>query len=90
LKYRSKLETTFVILKVALGGNATKTRLMYGSLLSFAQINDYLKFLASNALVVRDEDEGTYALTAKGMQFLRKYEELEKLIPVDRLLAAFP
>ena len=87
MKYRSKFEIASVILNVALSGNATKTRLMYGSFLSFAQINDYLKFLVANALVSKDKDESTYTLTGKGMQFLRMYEELAKLIPLEQVPA---
>ena len=55
MKYRSRLAIASNILKVAQAGNATKTRLMYGSFLSFAQINEYLTFLLANALITKDE-----------------------------------
>ena len=83
MKYRSRFEIASSILNVALTGNATKTRLMYGSFLSFAQINEYLAFLLANMLITRNEESRTYTLTEKGMRFLHIYEDLTKLIPLD-------
>ncbi len=69
-----------------MGGNATKTRLMYGSYLSFAQINEYLNFLMTNALITRDEESHIYSLTEKGVRFLHIYEEISKLVPTEEQL----
>jgi predicted transcriptional regulator len=88
MKYRSRFDIASTILNGAMEGTATKTRLMYGSFLSFAQINEYLKFLLGNALISRDEKARTYALTEKGLRFLRSYEELSKLVPLDEPIAA--
>jgi predicted transcriptional regulator len=83
MKYRSRLAIASTILQVARAGSATKTRLMYGSFLSFAQINEYLNFLLANALITRSEETHIYGLTEKGMRFLRIYDEMAELIPVD-------
>jgi predicted transcriptional regulator len=83
MKYRSRLAIASTILQVARAGNATKTRLMYGSFLSFAQINEYLNFLLANTLITRSEETHIYALTEKGLRFLRIYDEMAALIPVD-------
>jgi predicted transcriptional regulator len=83
MKYRSRLAIASNILQVAQAGNATKTRLMYGSFLSFAQINEYLTFLVANALITRDDETRVYALTEKGMRFLHIYADLTTLIPLD-------
>jgi predicted transcriptional regulator len=88
MKYRSRYDIASTILNAAMEGNATKTRLMYGSFLSFAQINEYLKFLLANTLISKDEVTRVYALTEKGMRFLHMYEELAKLIPLDEAIAA--
>ena len=88
MKYRSRFEIASSILNVALTGNATKTRLMYGSFLSFAQINEYLAFLLANMLITRNEESRTYTLTEKGMRFLHIYEDLTKLIPLDEPVPA--
>jgi predicted transcriptional regulator len=87
MKYRSRYDIASTILNAAMEGNATKTRLMYGSFLSFAQINEYLKFLLANTLISKDEETRVYALTEKGMRFLHMYEELAKLIPLDEAIA---
>jgi len=83
MKYRSRFEIAATILEVAQAGNPTKTRLMYGSFLSFAQINEYLSFLLGNALITKSDESHIYALTEKGMRFLRVYDEIAKLIPLD-------
>jgi predicted transcriptional regulator len=88
MKYRSRLAIASNILKVARAGNATKTRLMYGSFLSFAQINEYLTFLLANALVTKDEETRIYALTEKGTRFLHIYDDLTTLIPLDEAIPA--
>jgi predicted transcriptional regulator len=88
MKYRSRFEIASGILNVALAGKATKTRLMYGSYLSFAQINEYLTFLLANALIMKDEETRTYAPTEKGLRFLHIYEDLSKLIPAGETIPA--
>ena len=88
MKYRSRFEIASTILTAASEGNATKTRLMYGSFLSFAQINEYLAFLLGNTLISKNEETHMYALTEKGMRFLRVYEELTKLVPTREPIAA--
>jgi predicted transcriptional regulator len=83
MKYRSRVAIASNILQVARAGNATKTRLMYGSFLSFAQINEYLDFLQLNGLIVLSGETRVYALTEKGLRFLRIYDELSALVPFD-------
>jgi predicted transcriptional regulator len=87
MKYRSRFAIASNILEVARAGNATKTRLMYGSFLSFAQINQYLKFLVANSLVMKNEEMRTYSLTEKGLRFLRIYEEMSQLIPLNEAVS---
>jgi len=82
-KYRSRFEIASTILHVVVDGNATKTRLMYGSFLSFAQINEYLSFLLGNELIEKEEATRMYSLTEKGMRFLHVYEELSALVGPD-------
>jgi predicted transcriptional regulator len=88
MKYRSRFEIASTILTAASEGNATKTRLMYGSFLSFGQINEYLAFLLGNTLISKNEETRMYALTEKGMRFLHVYEELTKLVPTNEPIAA--
>jgi predicted transcriptional regulator len=88
MKYRSRFKIASTILHGALEANATKTRLMYGSFLSFAQINEYLGFLLSNGLLMKREETHTFAITEKGMRFLRVYEELADLVPLEEEIPA--
>jgi predicted transcriptional regulator len=88
MKYRNRFAILATILEVAQAGNATKTRLMYGSFLSFAQINEYLNFLLCNALITKSGDTHIYALTEKGMRFLHVYDEIAQLIPLDEPIPA--
>jgi predicted transcriptional regulator len=87
-KYRSRFEIASTILHLVVDGDATKTRLMYGSFLSFAQINEYLNFLLANELLAKEEATRMYSLTEKGMRFLHIYEELSALIGVDEPIHA--
>jgi predicted transcriptional regulator len=88
MKYRSRLGIASNILQVAQAGNATKTRLMYGAFLSFAQINEYLAFLVTNGLIIRNDDTRVYALTEKGMRFLHIYADIATLIPLNEPVPA--
>lgn len=82
-KYRNRFQIASTILHGVVDGDATKTRLMCGSFLSFAQINEYLNFLLANGLIKKNEASHMYSLTEKGMRFLHIYEELSELIPLE-------
>ena len=82
MKYRSRFAIASSLLIVARGGKATKTKMMYGSNMSFVQSNDYLNFLMSNGLLKRNEETQYYSITDKGVRFLSLYEDLCRLIPL--------
>lgn len=82
-KYRNKFEIASAILRVVMDGDSTKTKLMYGSFLSFAQINEYLRFLLANELIKKEAGTRAYTLTEKGLSFLRVYEELSSMVGPD-------
>ena len=50
MKYRSRTDVTVLILDAANGG-ATKTKIMYKSFLSYAQLKEYLTMLLENELL---------------------------------------
>jgi predicted transcriptional regulator len=83
MKYRSRFTIASSILRTAQAGGSTKTRLMYGAYLSFAQINEYLTFLLEKSLMIRDEVTHTYAPTEKGIQFMRMFDKMDKLISLN-------
>jgi predicted transcriptional regulator len=59
---------------------ASKTRIMYGAHLSYAQMQGYLEFLMERGFLSHDEENRTYELTEKGLRFLHAYDKLEGLI----------
>ena len=69
MKYRSRTEIASRILESAAQGT-TKTRIMYRSFLSHAQLKEYLLVLEENGLVARDKGEQLYKTTEKGKRFL--------------------
>jgi predicted transcriptional regulator len=79
MKYRTRSEIIAQVLRTANSG-ATKTRIMYGAYLSYAQLKEYLEFLESKALIMREQGTELYRLTAKGLEFLEKFEEMNDII----------
>jgi predicted transcriptional regulator len=80
-KRRDKLYIIAEILEISKEGSL-KTQIMYRANLSFTQLNDYLTFMLKiNVLEkVLVNDKGTYKATAKGLDFLQRYNEITELI----------
>jgi predicted transcriptional regulator len=80
-KRRDKLCIIAEILEIAKEGTL-KTQIMYKANLSFAQLNDYLKFMLKirllNKVVEGGKDE--YFATEKGLDFLQRQCELTELL----------
>ncbi len=66
-----------MILEAANGG-ATKTKIMYKSYLSFAQLRDYLAMLTEQGLVEFDELGHRFKTTSKGLQVLRLQNQINE------------
>jgi len=77
LKRRGRLHIIAEILAVAKNGSL-KTWIMYRANLSFAQLNEYLNFLLKMGLLKVNTENGkrVYKTTAKGLKYLKKYEEI--------------
>jgi predicted transcriptional regulator len=82
MKYRSRSEIIAMILQSANKG-ATKTRIMYGAYLSYAQVKEYLEFLQSKDLLSYEEGTQLYRLTERGLRFLRAFDQISDMISVD-------
>ena len=82
MKYRSRTDIIAMILQAAING-ATKTRIMYGAYLSYAQVKEYLSFLIEKDLIRYEEGSGLYKLSQKGHQLLRVYEDISDMITVN-------
>ena len=80
-KRRDKLSIIAEILEIAKGGTL-KTQIMYKANLSFAQLNDYLKFMLKTGLLnkFRGNGKDVYAATEKGLDFLQRHFELTEML----------
>jgi predicted transcriptional regulator len=80
-KRRDKLGIIAEILEIAKEGTL-KTQIMYKANLSYAQLNDYLKFMLKNGLLHKfvSSRKDVYAITEKGIDFLQRHGELTELL----------
>lgn len=80
-KRRDKLRIIAEILEIAENGTL-KTQIMYKANLSFAQLNDYLKFMLKINLLDKVENRGkdVYIATEKGLDFLQRQSEIAELL----------
>lgn len=66
----------------ASANGATKTRVMYGAYLSYAQVKEYLGFMVERELLAYEEGSGTYLPTPTGTRLLRIYGEISDILAV--------
>lgn len=80
-KRRDKLSIMAEILEISKEGTL-KTQIMYRANLSFAQLNDYLKFMLKTGLLKKFRANGkdVYVATEKGVDFLQRHFELTELL----------
>ena len=83
-KRRDKLCIIAEILEIAKEGTL-KTQVMYKANLSFAQLNEYLKFMLKIKLIQKLVNRGKdiYIATDKGLDFLQRQCELTELLKTD-------
>lgn len=69
------------ILEIARDGTL-KTQIMYKANLSFAQLNEYLRFMLKTHLLSKFDANGkeVYGVTEKGEDFLQRHFELTELL----------
>ena len=83
-KRRDKLHIIAEILEIA-RERPLKTQIMYRANLSFAQLNEYLKFMLKIQLLSKAVYNGkeVYNATEKGLDFLQRHSELTELLIDD-------
>ena len=83
-KRRDKLCIIAEILEIAKEGTL-KTQIMYKANLSFAQLNEYLKFMLKIKLIEKVANAGkdVYVSTEKGLDFLQRQCELTEMLKTD-------
>ena len=80
-KRRDKLSIIAEILEISKEGTL-KTQIMYRANLSFAQLNDYLKFMLKTGLLSKFRANGkdVYTASDKGTDFMQRHFELTELL----------
>ena len=80
-KRRDKLAIMAEILEISRNGTL-KTKIMYKANLSFAQLNEYLRFMLKNQLLNKSNanNKNVYGATKKGEEFLNRHSNLKELI----------
>ncbi|MEM2760584.1 MAG: winged helix-turn-helix domain-containing protein [Nitrososphaerales archaeon] len=73
---RGTLSITENILNALKDGEELKTHIAYKSKIDSRTIEKYIKFLSQLSLI-KETPIGKYRITRKGLEFLRKYEELK-------------
>ena len=82
MKYRSRTDIIAMILQASMNG-ATKTRLMYSAYLSYAQVQEYLRYLTERRLLSFEAGTHAYTLTEQGLRFLRVYGEISEISAIS-------
>ena len=82
MKYRSRIDIVAMVLQSAMRG-ATKTKLMYGAYLSYAQLKEYLSFVQEKDLLAYEDGLQVYRLTPRGLHFLNVYEEVKDIVSLE-------
>jgi predicted transcriptional regulator len=54
--------------------------MMYKAMLSHGQLKEYLQMLSENDLILSDGASQKFTTADKGYQFMKRYEDLSKLI----------
>ena len=86
-RYRNRIDIIAQLLYAA-SSPTTKTKMMYKALLSYEQVKEYLVMLTENDLIAYDKPSGRFSTTNKGYEFMKRYEELSKLIgPIATIVA---
>jgi len=78
-RYRNRIDIIAQVLDAA-SSPTTKTKMMYKAMLSYEQLKEYLLMLLENGLIAYDTPIQRFTTTDKGFQFMKRYEDLSKLI----------
>jgi predicted transcriptional regulator len=76
---RDRLEIIAAILDLCLKPR-TKTRIMYGTNLSWKMLQQYLSQMQSQGLLEVNNNSTKYVTTSRGHDFLEKWKELQELM----------
>lgn len=82
-RYRSRMQIIGEILTEVsqVSGGLNKSRLMYKSFLSYAQVRDYISQLLADSLLDYNSTTKKFTVTPKGFRYLENYRVMADLAP---------
>lgn len=84
MAYRSREEIFASILDTTgSGAGITRSKIMFGSYLTYAQVVEYSKILIQRGLLEYDPIDRTYKTTPSGFTFLQLQNELNQMIKIS-------
>ena len=83
MAYRSREEIFASILGTAgSGAGITRSRIMFGSFLTYAQVVEYSKLLIERGLLEYDPINRTFKTTSSGFTFIQLHNEMNQMIKI--------
>jgi predicted transcriptional regulator len=83
MAYRSREEIFASILGTAgSGAGITRSRIMFGSYLTYAQVVEYSKMLIERGLLEYDPINRTFKTTSSGFTFIQLHNEMNQMIKI--------
>jgi predicted transcriptional regulator len=83
MAYRSREEIFASILSTAgSGAGITRSKIMFGSYLTYAQVVEYSKLLIERGLLEYDPINKTFRTTSSGFTFIQLHNEMNQMIKI--------
>jgi len=83
MTYRSREEIFALILSTAgSGAGITRSRIMFGSYLTYAHVVEYSKALIERGLLEYDALDRTFKTTPSGFTFIQLHNEMNQIIKI--------
>ena len=83
MAYRSREEIFASILGTAgSGAGVTRSKIMFGSYLTYAQVVEYSKILIERGLLEYDPLDRTFRTTPNGFTFIQLHNEINQMIKI--------
>jgi predicted transcriptional regulator len=83
MAYRSREEIFASILSTAgSGAGITRSKIMFGSYLTYAQVVEYSKLLIERGLLEYDPINRTFRTTSSGFTFIQLHNEMNQMIKI--------
>jgi predicted transcriptional regulator len=84
MAYRSREEIFASILRTAGSGEEkiTRSKIMFGSYLTYAQVVEYTRMLIERGLLEYDPIDRAFKTTSSGFTFIQLHDEMSQMIKI--------